>query len=208
MKSTIDKIVMDETKKEEIRQTLLKKKTANHTWVKVTATLAAAVAALMIIPFTRNTILQAAENVISTFKSKTGTEIKVVMDENNDIVSAEVKEGADEYIEVIDDRIYFKIDGTSTDITDQCSDSDFFRYEIRNDDGTYNLIYIGGTPSEYGWIEIIIVPDMNQAGSGEDGVLVTATISSKICDADSPQKDWEKKVEQDTQNYIDEIKGK
>lgn len=208
MKNTIDKIVMDEAKKEEIRKELLKGRKKNYTWVKVAASVAAVAAALMIVPVTRNTILQAAENVISTFKSKTGTEIKVVMDENNDIVSAEVKEGADEYIEVIDDRIFFKIDGTSTDITDQCSDTDFFRYESQNDDGSYNLIYIGGTPSEYGWIEIIIIPDINQTGSDEEGVLVTATISSKNCDADSPQKDWEKKVEQDTQNFIDEIKGK
>ena len=84
MRSTIDKIVMDETKKEEIRQNLLKKRTANRTWVKVTATVAAAAAALMMIPFTRNKILQAAENLYSSFKGKNGGEVTLTL-KNQDI---------------------------------------------------------------------------------------------------------------------------
>ena len=35
MKETLDKIVMDEERKDEIRNTLLQRKPAQHTWVKV-----------------------------------------------------------------------------------------------------------------------------------------------------------------------------
>ena len=47
-------IIMDEGKKEEIRNTLLKKKTVTHTWIKVVAAAAAMICAVMIIPFMRS----------------------------------------------------------------------------------------------------------------------------------------------------------
>ena len=122
---------------------------------------AAAAAALMMIPFTRNKILQAAESLYSSFKGKNGGEVSLIVDENNEIISADVKNGAD-YVQVIDNRMYLVMDEDKIDITDQCSDSVFYRYEIRNDDGSYELIYVGGSIADYGWMDVIIKPLADQ----------------------------------------------
>ena len=194
----MDKVVMDETKKKEIRQSLLKKKTAKHTWVKVTATIAAAIAALMIVPFTRNTILQAAENLYSTFKGKNGGEINLVIDESNQIISAEYNLGTD-YVQVIDNRMYLVIDGDLTDITDQCSESEYYRYEIKNDDGTYELIYVGGTIDDFGWLDVIIKPKYL------DNRTVATYFTGGHADPEILTHEWQIKAEKDAHAYINAI---
>ena len=195
MRSTIDKIVMDETKKEEIRQNLLKKRTANRTWVKVTATVAAAAAALMMIPFTRNKILQAAENLYSSFKGKNGGEVRLIVDENNEIISADVKNGAD-YVQVIANRMYLVMDEDKIDITDQCSESEYYRYEIKKDDGTYELIYVGGTIDDYGWMDVIIKPDFL------DNRTVSTCFTGGHADPETLTHEWQIKADNDVHAYI------
>ena len=41
------------------------------------------------------------------------------------------------------------------DITDSCSDTDYYRYEIANTDGSKSVILIGGTIENNGWVELV-----------------------------------------------------
>ena len=57
----------------------------------------------------------------------------------------------DDYGQLIDGRIYFVFEGEKTDITDQISYNDYFRYEFKNANGSREVIFIGGTPDNFGW---------------------------------------------------------
>ena len=52
MKDTFDKVVMDEEKQEEIRAALMGKKRAKKTWLAPLVAVAAAIAVIMIVPYT------------------------------------------------------------------------------------------------------------------------------------------------------------
>ena len=60
MKDTFDKVVMDETRQEEIRAGLMKKRKAKTTWLAPVAAIAAAIAVIMIVPSTRKVVVNAA----------------------------------------------------------------------------------------------------------------------------------------------------
>ena len=41
------------------------------------------------------------------------------------------------------------------DVTDQCSETEYYRYEIVKSNGYRNVIFVGGTVEDYGWVELI-----------------------------------------------------
>ena len=206
MKKTIDKIVMDEERKDEIRNTLLQRKRAQHTWVKVAAAVAAVICAVMIIPFTRNKVLQAAENIFKPIRSKNGMELDLDFDENNNFVSATVNGEPKDYLKVVDDRLIFEINSETIDVTDSCSDEEFYRYVIKNDDGSCNVIYLGGTIESYGWLELIVTPDFfNNSENSQIGVWFTGgSASGNEMDPDE-QSQWEKKAFEDGEKYMSSL---
>ena len=206
MKETLDKIVMDEERKDEIRNTLLQRKRAQHTWVKVAAAVAAVICAVMIIPFTRNKVLQAAENIFKPIRSKNGMELDLDFDENNNFVSATVNGEPKDYLKVVDDRLIFEINSETIDVTDSCSDEEFYRYVIKNDDGSCNVIYLGGTIESYGWLELIVTPDFfNNSENSQIGVWFTGgSASGNEMDPDE-QSQWEKKAFEDGEKYMSSL---
>jgi hypothetical protein len=206
MKETLDKIVMDEERKDEIRNTLLQRKPAQHTWVKVAAAVAAVICAVMIIPFTRNKVLQAAENIFKPIRSKNGMELDLDFDENNNFVSATVNGEPKDYLKVVDDRLIFEINSETIDVTDSCSDEEFYRYVIKNDDGSCNVIYLGGTIERYGWLELIVTPDFfNNSENSQIGVWFTGgSASGNEMDLDE-QSQWEKKAFEDGEKYMSSL---
>ncbi|MBO7426535.1 MAG: hypothetical protein J6U23_12760 [Clostridiales bacterium] len=209
MKNTWDKIVMDEDKKEEIRKALLKKKPVTHTWIKVVAAAAALICAVMIIPFTRNKVLQAAERIIKPFRTKNGLEMDIEYDDNNDFVSATVVGTPTEYLKVVNGRLIFEIEDKTIDVTDLCSDEDFYRYEIKNDDGSINLIYVGGNITHYGWFEVVISSDF-QENTNEDNVNVLWYIyghnSEYVENPSEAEQKWAQKAEEDAKKYMSSMK--
>ena len=68
MKDTFDKVVMDETRQEEIRAGLMVKKRAKKTWIAPVAAVAAAIAVIMLVPGTRSAVVKAAETLYATFE--------------------------------------------------------------------------------------------------------------------------------------------
>ena len=64
MKDTFDKVVMDEEKQEEIRAALMGKKRAKKTWLAPLVAVAAAIAVIMIVPYTRAVVVRAAGEIL------------------------------------------------------------------------------------------------------------------------------------------------
>ncbi len=58
-------------------------------------------------------------------------------------------------IEVRDGQIYFVLDGSNTNITDQCSETTYYQYETVDKNGYRHVVLIGGTPDDIGMAEYI-----------------------------------------------------
>jgi hypothetical protein len=58
-------------------------------------------------------------------------------------------------IEVRDGQIYFVLDGSNTNITDQCSEKTYYQYETVDNDGYRHVVLIGGIPDNVGMAEYI-----------------------------------------------------
>ena len=54
--------------------------------------------------------------------------------------------------------MYFVLDGKWEDITDKCSASEVFRYEKVDENGYKITLFVGGTPDDYGWGQIVRNP--------------------------------------------------
>ena len=161
MKDTFDKVVMDENRKAEIRYAL---QTSSHkrrkAWLAPVLGLAMTVAVLMAVPYTRKTIVRAADKVLSVFKSHP-TAIYVSESDANVVFEITAESGGNVGVKIKDGRLFLVIDEEWIDITGKCSDTDFYRYEIPYDDGTKDIIYVGGTVNNYGWLEIRQSKDKN-----------------------------------------------
>ena len=168
--NTYNKVIMDQTRKQEIRdhlqQTSVKKSRRIPTWAKVSAAAAVILGITLCIPTSRSAVFAAANQLAKIFHLENG--ITVIYSEKNDgaIESTEyaIQKSftitADDdtymsYFEIVDDRIYFVLGNIREDITDQCSNTDYYRYEIKHDDGSRSVILIGGTVNNCGWAELI-----------------------------------------------------
>lgn len=70
--------------------------------------------------------------------------------------------GFSEYpAEVRNGRIIFTLDGSEKDITDFCSETDYYSYEETCEDGTYHVVFVGGTVDNLGFAEYTLLPDGN-----------------------------------------------
>jgi len=58
-------------------------------------------------------------------------------------------------IEVRNSQIYFVLDGSNTNITDQCSEKTYYQYETVDNNGYRHVVLIGGTPDDVGMAEYI-----------------------------------------------------
>lgn len=204
MKETWNKIVMDDKKKEAIRKSLISVTNRSHTWIKVVASVAAVVAAVMIIPFTRNKILTAAESLFYRITGKNGMEIQFVQDDEGKVVSGTLTNPGSDFVCVKDNRLYLTINGESTDITDQCSESDFYYQKFANDDGTYSLIYAGGTISEYGWIEVLITPNFEIDETGKEHAAAII-LPGGCAHTEERKHEWDRKARADSDSKVYEI---
>ncbi len=58
-------------------------------------------------------------------------------------------------VEVRDGQIYFVLDGSDTNITNQCSEETCYQYETVDDQGYRHVVLIGGTSDNIGMAEYI-----------------------------------------------------
>ena len=161
MKETFDKIVLNEDRKDQMRENILAKKQAKKTWIAPVIGIAASIAIVMLVPFTRTAVVNAAGKLWEAFTSNHNgllislSETVVINDEGEEINAVnfrvEQSEKTEDFAQVKDGRLYLVLDGKWTDVTDKCSDSKYYRHEIKEEDGAKTVILVGGTPDDYGW---------------------------------------------------------
>lgn len=152
-KSTYGKIRIDEGRRTEMEAIIGSKKNKNAIWIRSSLAVAGLIAVLFIIPATRTEIVNAASRIISVFTAN-GNEITVEQLPNESVA---VVNKVDEkgYALVENGRLFFVLGDIKTDVTDQCSETNYYRYELVNSDGSKNVIFVGGTVEDYGWVELI-----------------------------------------------------
>lgn len=152
-KNTYGKIMIDDGRRAEMEAVIGRKRNKNVIWVRSSLAVVGLIAVLFIIPATRTEIVNAASRIISVFTAN-GQEITVeqLPDESVAVVNEVDEKG---YALVENGRLYFVLGNIKTDVTDQCSETSYYRYEIVNSDGSRNVIFVGGTVVNYGWVELI-----------------------------------------------------
>ena len=168
MKDTFDKVIMDEARQEEIRAGLMGKKRAKKTWLAPVVAVAAAIAVIMIVPYTREIVVNAAETLYAAFTARFNN-LTVSVEETSfsGEGGAQIYRISTQYdfsnyepwAQVKDGRLFFVLDGKWTDITDKCSATEVFLYEQDGENGYKTILFVGGTPDDYGWGQIIRNPN-------------------------------------------------
>ena len=130
---------------------------------------------------------------------KTGNGIEVSMSEydyteegvdsdNCEYVESVVEIATDDekipdYYSVEDGRLYFVFGDTKTDITDECNENDYFKYEFTDEESYKHVIIVGGTVENPGWAEYIYDKDGNYVfsftGSDNDSDSPHVTYTEK-----------------------------
>ena len=168
MTDTFDKGVMSEERQQEIRAGLMGKKRAKKTWLAPVVAVAAAIAVIMIVPYTREIVVNAAETLYAAFTARVNN-LTVSVEETSfsGEGGAQIYRISTQYdfsnyepwAQVKDGRLFFVLDGKWTDITDKCSATEAFLYEQDGENGYKTILFVGGTPDDYGWGQIIRNPN-------------------------------------------------
>ena len=182
-KSAFEKVQMPDERKDEIRNMVKEEAlytgdatrafNKTHIWL---AAAAAIIIAILVIPQTREMTYAAARYIKSVFTMKSGLSVEFSTEEENGESHSSVgvtynsslnKSG---YLNSKDERLYFIIDGNKEDITDKCSETDYYKYSYDIGNGGKSVIYAGGTVENNGWIEL---------SYNEKGKLISKTFSAK-----------------------------
>ncbi len=68
-------------------------------------------------------------------------------------------------VKVENRQIFFVLDGSNTNITDQCSETSYYKYESTDDKGYRHVVIVGGTVDNIGFAEFVWDKDGNFIGS-------------------------------------------
>ena len=105
--------------------------------------------------------------VTSVLKFTTGNGITVEVEDGNYSENESVSkvsitsEDVSDYYKVENDRLFFQFKGTKEDITDKCSDSDYYKHEYTDEDSLRHVVVVGGTVQNPGWAEYVFDKDNN-----------------------------------------------
>ena len=83
-----------------------------------------------------------------------GSNVEISEDDNSVTFTIE-KTGNLSYTTAENGRLYLNLNDEKTDITDQCSDTDYFRKDYTDSEGNTHVLVAGGTVESYGWAEYI-----------------------------------------------------
>lgn len=159
IQNTFNKIRMNKERKQEIRAELEGKEKRSHMWIGYVAGIAACITVLLGIPATRSAIVHAADYVRQMFYTAGGTE--VVYENYGSESRFTIGHLDKEYAEVEGGRLYLVIGDEKIDVTDQCREDAYYRYEVTNDDGGRSILFVGGTVENPGWIELVFDAEGN-----------------------------------------------
>lgn len=160
MKEVFDKVTMDDAVKDSIKRKLTRKH-VTPMWTKAAACMAICMLALFAIPSTRALIAKAANNIIGVFHTIDGNEVTIKENDYSTEESFSAMCGENQYVEVSENRIYITVNNKRIDITDSCNADSYYRYEVKNVDGSKNVILVGGSLEKIGYVELIFDKDGN-----------------------------------------------
>ena len=83
-----------------------------------------------------------------------GSNVEISEDDNSVTFTIE-KTGDLSYTTAENGRLYLNLNDEKTDITDQCSETDYFRKDYTDSEGNKHVLIAGGTVESYGWAEYI-----------------------------------------------------
>ncbi len=171
IKETFDKIEMDTDRKDSMREVIRNKRSKNYLWIRAAACIAACMTLLFCIPTTREFIVHAAVDLMKVFYTANGNEV-IYIESTQETQFVIAFDGNKSYAKVENGRLYFTLKNETIDITDQCSDTSYYRHVLSNPDGSRSVILVGGTIDDYGWVELIFDEDgkyiFNQMDIKED----------------------------------------
>ena len=105
--------------------------------------------------------------VTSMLKFTTGNGITVQVEDGNVSENESISKVSittnelDDYYKVENDRLFFKFKDIQEDITDQCSESDYYKHEYTDEDSLRHVVIVGGTVQSPGWAEYVFDKDNN-----------------------------------------------
>lgn len=93
---------------------------------------------------------------IINFTTANGSEVEIVQNENSTsfTVNRDEQESSG-YVDVQNGRLYFVLGDIREDVTDKCSDTDYYQYEYTDNRNLRHVILVGGTAADAGWAELI-----------------------------------------------------
>lgn len=120
-----------------------------------------AVASLALVFVGSNVISYAATgstwvSQIRNFTTANGLEVEIVQEENSTLFTIADNEWKDsDYVSVQNGRMYFILGDIKEDVTDKCSEEDYYKYEYTDEQSVRHVIIVGGTVSSAGWAELV-----------------------------------------------------
>ncbi len=160
IKGLYDKIELDSAKADEIRTKIASSKRSKRMWLIPATAALAAVAVTIAISFVLG-MSNLGKYKPYTIRAANGETITYSIDPATGRESYTGFGREYEYAQVKDGRLFFVIYDEWTDVTDICSSTEYYRYEIEHEDGAKEVIYIGGSVEDKtcGWFEFVYAPD-------------------------------------------------
>ncbi|MBP3233550.1 MAG: hypothetical protein J6M65_03905 [Eubacterium sp.] len=166
---TFNKVKMNESRKDEIKNMIRDESTMKQSPIKRYYILAAAViiASIFVIPPTRNMAMAAARYIKNKLSLRSGIEIEYtneteggtinnkgkISNSTSVSITQNVGDNINKYTRSENGKLLF-LDGDKTiDITDKCSEDDYYKYSYNLDNENKAVVYVGGTAESSGWIE-------------------------------------------------------
>ena len=78
-----------------------------------------------------------------------------ISEDDNSVTFTIEKTGDLSYTTAENGRLYLNLNDEKTDITDQCSETDYYRKDYTDSEGNTHVLIAGGTVESYGWAEYI-----------------------------------------------------
>lgn len=78
-----------------------------------------------------------------------------ISEADNSVTFTIEKTGDLSYTTAENGRLYLNLNDEKTDITDQCSETDYYRHDYTDSEGNTHVLIAGGTVESYGWAEYI-----------------------------------------------------
>lgn len=166
-KKAFDKMEMNENNKNEIRSSLLEMQESKRTnipvWMKSSIAAAILVGVLLCVPTTRTLAANVLEYVRDVFQFSDGTKVTVEQTATGNETTFTITRDDNEqgYVEVVNERIYFIYGDSKKDVTNHCSETEYYEHEVIDEDGNRHIIFVGGTSEAAGWVELLFDSDGN-----------------------------------------------